>query len=161
LLVDVLTEIGRGQGTNDLDPWEYIEKAVEQVETTDLQVNLAFYAGAMGDRGSIANIREGNFTVGHLFAAAFRSMAVNYDACARRLSPGGEWRRVVFSGGVAQRFPRLRRKILKRLGGSVEHRQCATTEDTLSGLLTLALVCAGRAATVAEASRLVGDAALT
>jgi sugar (pentulose or hexulose) kinase len=161
LLVDLLTDIGRPQRTHDLDPWENIEKAVEQVETTDLQVNLAFYAGAMGDRGSIANIREGNFTVGHLFAAAFRSMAVNYVACARRLSRSEEWRRVVFSGGVAQRFPRLRREILKRLGGNVEHRLCSVTEDTLCGLLTLALVCSGRAATVAEASRLVGDAALS
>jgi sugar (pentulose or hexulose) kinase len=141
LLVDLLTEIGRAGGCDGPDPWEYIEQAVDRVESSDLEVDLAFYAGAMGTCGRIANVREDNLTVGHLFAAAFRSMADNYAACARRLSPAGDWQRVVFSGGLAQRFARLRREILARLGGK-EYRLCPSTEDTLLGLLTLAGICA-------------------
>jgi sugar (pentulose or hexulose) kinase len=142
LLVDLLTEIGRAGGAGGPDPWEYVEQAVDRVGASDLEVDLAFYAGAMGRCGRIANIREDNLTVGHLFAAAFRAMADNYAACARRLSPGGDWQRVVFSGGLAQRFPRLRQEILSRLGGK-EYRLCPSTEDTLLGLLALARVCAG------------------
>jgi sugar (pentulose or hexulose) kinase len=156
LLVKLLTEIS--QGTPGPDPWSYIEQALERVPTTDLEVNLAFYAGAVGDRGAIRNIREDNFTVGHLFAAAFANMAANYALCAGRLAPTGDWRRVVFSGGVAQHFPRLRKEILGRLGGCGDHRLCSSTEDTLQGLLVLALVCARRVKTVAEAGRLVEEA---
>ena len=65
---------------------------------------------ALGDRGRIANIREDNCTVGHLFAAAFRAMAGNYAICADRLSPGRDWQRIVFSGGLAKRFARLAAK---------------------------------------------------
>jgi hypothetical protein len=142
LLVDLLTEIGRAGPGDGPDPWDYIEQAVKRVGESDLEVDLAFYAGALGDRGRIANIREDNFTVGHLFAAAFRTMADNYAACAERLSPGRDWQRVVFSGGLAQRFARLRREVLDRLSAR-EHRVCPSAEDTLLGLLTLAGECAG------------------
>ncbi len=142
LLVDLLTEIGRSANAGGPDPWDYIGQAVDRVKASDLEVDLAFYAGAMGHGGRIANIREDNCTVGHLFAAAFAAMAANYAACARRLSPAGDWQRVVFSGGLAQRFARLRREILSRLGDK-EYRLCPSTEDTLLGLLTLARVCAG------------------
>jgi hypothetical protein len=83
-------------------------------------------------------------------------MAENYARAAAVLSPDRAWDRVVFSGGLAQKFPRLRREILARLGNP-PHRLCATDEDTMRGLLTLALVCAGRAATVVEATRFLAD----
>ena len=141
LLVDLLTEIPRSQGATLSDPWDTIDRAIAAIETTDLEVDLSFYAGALGDRGGIANLHEGNATIGHLFLAAFRSMARNYAACARRLSPGAEWSRVVFSGGLAQRFPRLRAEILRELGVA-DHRLCDAKEDTLLGLLNLAKRCA-------------------
>ena len=134
LLMRLLTEIGR---TDSAAAWDYVERAVDGVGATDLDVNLAFYAGALGDRGAIGNMREDNCTVGHLFVAAFRAMARNYAECARRLSSGRAWQRVVFSGGLPQRFVRLRREILAELGVA-EHRLCAAKEDTLAGLLTLA-----------------------
>ncbi|HJZ93053.1 MAG TPA: FGGY family carbohydrate kinase [Gemmataceae bacterium] len=148
VLVNLLTELGATR-----DPWERIARETEQVGSTDLEVNLSFFASGFGDRGSIANIREDNLTVGRLFAAAFRSMAENYEQCSRRLSPDRAWDRLVFSGGVAQRFERLRREVLSRLGDPT-WRLCPTEEDTLHGLLVLAHVCAGRAATVREATGL-------
>jgi sugar (pentulose or hexulose) kinase len=148
VLVNLLTELG---GTSD--PWEHIARETERVISTDLEVDLAFFASGFGDRGSIANIREGNLTVGQLFAAAFRWMAENYGQCSRRLSPGRAWDRLVFSGGLAQRFGRLRREVLNRLGDPT-WRLCPTEEDTLQGLLVLAQVCAGRTETVREATSL-------
>ena len=150
VLVDLLTEIGGG----DADPWDAIARAVEAVHDTDLRVNLAFFGGPFGDRGSLTNIGEHNLSVGHLFLAAFRDMAANYAACAARLSPGRDWRRVVFSGGLAHRFPSLRRAVLDALG-TADHRVCDSTEDTLTGLLVLALAAGGRAASISEAAELL------
>jgi sugar (pentulose or hexulose) kinase len=147
LLVALLGELAADQGAELADPWGYIARAVEATPATDLQVDLAFFASAVGDRGAIANIHEGNLTVGHLFRAAFERMAETYALCARRLAPDEDWQRLVFSGGLAQRMPSLRASILGRLGAA--HRDCATDEDALAGLLALALVCAGRAPSVA------------
>ena len=75
-LVGLLTEIGGG----DSDSWNYIRTATGAVGETDLEVDLSFFPCMTGDRGRIANIREENLSVGHLFVAAFRSMAENYAA---------------------------------------------------------------------------------
>jgi sugar (pentulose or hexulose) kinase len=133
VLVRLLTEMP-GSGT---EPWEYIAAATERVESTDLEADLAFFASSFGDRGRIDNIREDNLTVGELFVAAFRWMAKNYRDCAERLSPKKSLDRVVFSGGLAQRFERLRREVLSRLGGPPS-RVSEMEEETLRGLLILA-----------------------
>jgi hypothetical protein len=138
------------------DPWEYIRDAVEKVADSDLEVDLSFFASFSGDRGCIGNIHEGNLTVGQLFAAAFRFMAANYARCAAVLSPHHDWDRVVFSGGLALRFPRLRKDILVALGNP-PFRITPGEEDTLRGLMVLALVCEGRAATIEDAGRKIDD----
>ena len=153
LLVDLLSEMA-DRGRSEQDPWDYISDAVESVGESDLEVDLSFFASLTGDRGRIANIHEGNLSVGHLFAAAFRSMAANYARCAALLSPDRDWDGVAFSGGLALRFPRLRQDILAALGDP-PCRISTSEEDTLRGLLALALVCDGRAQTVAEASRML------
>jgi xylulokinase len=138
-LVDLLTEMSSTRS----DAWEYIRDAVDRVPETDLEMDLSFFPSFGGDHGRIANIREGNLTVGHLFAAAFRSMAANYSRAATVLSPGHEWDRVVFSGGLARRFPRLRREILAALGNPPS-RVSEGEEETMQGLLALAERCASR-----------------
>jgi hypothetical protein len=80
-------------------------------------------------------------------------MAASYAMCARRLSPEASWSRLVFSGGLAQNLPALRESITRQFGAP--YRVCSATEDTLQGLLALALVCSGRAATLAEAAAAV------
>lgn len=137
LLVELLTEMGRETGHPIAKPWDYIRNAVDRTESTDLAVDLSFFASLTGERGSIANIREGNLSIGHLFLAAFRTMAANYAHCAELLSPGRDWHRLVFSGGLALGFPRLRGEILAKLNVH-SHRLCDTEEDTLAGLLEFA-----------------------
>lgn len=149
LLVTLLCELAETQGVHVPDRWGAVARAVEATPTTDLTIDLAFFASAMGDRGAIGNIHEGNLSVGHLFRAAFERMAASYALCARRLSPEAGWSRLVFSGGLAQNLPSLRESVVRQLGAP--HRVCSTTEDALQGLLALALVCSGRAESLAEA----------
>jgi sugar (pentulose or hexulose) kinase len=153
VLLGLTSELASAQNIKLNDPWPVIEQAVAAVTDTDLAVDLAFFPSPVGQRGSISNIREDNLTVGQLFYAAFRNMADNYQACALRLSPNQDWHRLVFSGGLAQRLELLRRMILAKL--ECPHRLVATAEDTLLGLLALALVIDGRAPSVEAATQIL------
>src|SRR5262249_17044334 len=149
LLLALLCELAESQGLSVPDPWGAIARAVEATPATDLTIDLAFFASALGDRGAIGNIHERNLTAGHLFRAAFERMAATYAICARRLAPEADWTRLVFSGGLAQNLAALRETIVRQFGA--RYRVCATPEDTLQGLLALALVCSGRAASLSDA----------
>jgi len=135
VLIDLLTELARGEGVSLRDPWSTVARAVDAVPSSDLDVSLAYFAGPLGSAGHIQNIRLDNLSVGHLFRAAFQQMADDYFACACRLSPGRDWDRVVFSGGLPQKLPALRRMIADRFG--VPDRIVAVAEETLQGLLAL------------------------
>jgi sugar (pentulose or hexulose) kinase len=87
VLLGLLGELAAAQQIKLEDPWSYIQQAASTVANADLTVDLAFFPSPVGERGAISNIREDNLTVGHLFYAAFRNMADNYQACALRLSP--------------------------------------------------------------------------
>jgi sugar (pentulose or hexulose) kinase len=149
VLLGLAGELAAAQGLQPGDLWPVIEQAVTAVSETDLVVDLAFFPSPVGQRGAISNIREGNLTLGQLFYSAFRNMADNYAACALRLSPGRNWNMLVFSGGLAQKLDRLREMILARF--DCRYRLCDSTEDTLIGLLALALVIGGRAPSMAAA----------
>jgi sugar (pentulose or hexulose) kinase len=150
-LVHLLTELPRSQGLALADPWSYIAAAASKVVDNELSVNLSFFDSVGGKQGEISQIREQNLTVGHLFHAAFQNMAENYARAAGRLDPAGEWQRLVFSGGLAQKSPVLRELIQHRL--ALPARLCASEEDTLLGLLALGLAATGGSATVGEAIR--------
>lgn len=149
-LVDLLLELPRAEGFVAQNPWAAIAAAVEATPETDVQVDLAFFAGPVGERGALMNLREETLHVGHLFRAAFQAMARNYRLCADRLDPGHGWTQLVFSGGLAQRFVPLRAEIVRVFG--VPERLCPTAEDTLLGLMALALRASGRAADITDAT---------
>jgi xylulokinase len=142
VIVDLLTELSRAEGASLSDPWDYIAKQAAVVPPEELGVDLAFFAGPMGDRGGISNIRTDNLTVGALFRAAFRDMAENYLACARRIAPRENWSEVLLSGGLPQKMRVLRDMISRRFAATL--RDSTTTEETLMGLLTLARTIANR-----------------
>ena len=141
-LVRLLSELAEAQGIALPDPWTYIAQAAAAADPPNLQVDLAFFRSSCGDQGSITAMREEELTIGHLFRASFQNMADNFGVSARRLSPEQPWQRLVFSGGLVQRFPILRTLICEKFG--VEHRLSPTSEDTMLGLLVLGLAFTGR-----------------
>ncbi len=134
VLVDLLTELAAAQGVRLADPWEYIARAADEGADSDLSVDLAFFAGPLGDRGRIDRISLENLSAGTLFRAAFRHMAENYWQCAQRLSPNRAWQHVVLSGGLTQKVPVLRQFLSQRFG---QCRECAAGEEALLGLAGL------------------------
>jgi sugar (pentulose or hexulose) kinase len=115
-----------------------------------LGVDLNFFASPFGDRGTISNIRQDNLTVGHLFRAAFHNMTERYYDCALRIWPERSWQRLVFSGGLISKLEALRQIIQKRF--QTDYRLAPYAEDTLVGLLVMALAFSGKAASIAQAT---------
>jgi sugar (pentulose or hexulose) kinase len=152
-LIRLLTEISAP--ATEADPiWDYIQKQVQKTPNTDLGVEISFFRSPLGDEGKIAHMREENMTVGHLFSAVFKTMAENYHRCALRLSPGREWERLVFSGGLALNAPVLQQAILEKFGRPA-YRINELKEDTLTGLLILAMQIHRGARRLTECANLV------
>jgi sugar (pentulose or hexulose) kinase len=158
VIVDLLCELARSQGANLEDPWESIVRAAEEVEETDLEVDLNFFPTPRGDRGRIGNIRQDNLTMGHLFRAAFQNMADSFYDCAVRLDPQQSWENLLFSGGLACKLGVLRQVIQQRF--AAPYRMSPFEEDTLFGLLILASVFSTRARSVEELTRQLRGALL-
>lgn len=154
-LVKLLSELADAQGLPLADPWPTIIRRAAEAGRTEMRVNLAFFDSSCGDRGEITDIREEELTVGHLFRAAFQNIADNLYACALQIAPDQAWRYLVLSGGLAQ-IGLLRDLIADRF--QKEYRLCPSAEDTLLGLLALALAFTGRAASVEEAAGLLREA---
>jgi sugar (pentulose or hexulose) kinase len=131
--------------------WDYVTRVAAAADHSDLEVNLSFFPGPCGNRGSISNIREKNLTVGTLFRASFENMAENYYQCALRIWPDQRWTELVFSGGLARKVTTLRTTIEHRF--NAKSRLCPIEEDTLLGLLVLARAWSRRALLVEEAMK--------
>ena len=151
LLVELLGELAAAEGVTLRDPWAYIAREANQIGETELAIDLNFFGGRYGTEGAISHIKGENLKVGHVFRAAFESMAENYYKLALRIWPERGWQNLVFSGGLASKLEVLRRVIRQKFQSDFRMAPCA--EDTLLGLLVLAMAFSGRAASVKVAMR--------
>ncbi len=137
VLLDLLTELAKAEGVELRDAWKNVVRLANESHATGpsgLTADLAFFAGPMGDRGSVEGITTENFSVGSLFCAAFKNMADNYAACSQRLA-GGNWKSIVVSGGLVQAVPPLRSMIESHFTAPL---RCSSGEETFLGLAELA-----------------------
>ncbi len=155
-LVKLLSELAVSQGVELVDPWEYIIRSSAKVVSPKMRVNLAFYSSANGDQGAFTQVQEDELTTGHLFHAAFQSMADNYYSFAQQLSPEKDWNNLVFSGGLVQKIDLLRQIICDRF--NTQYRLSPAPEDTMLGLLALGRAFTGRNSTVSEAIYFLSEA---
>jgi xylulokinase len=138
VLVDLLTELPRRAGIELPSVWQSIAAAIDEAESAaagGLACDLAFFAGPLGNSGSITGITTENLTVGNLFRAALTNMADNYSRCADRLWPARDWQRVRISGGLTQSLPLLRQLVAARFPQPLCE---SAAEETLLGLVDVA-----------------------
>lgn len=152
-LIKLLTEFSEAQNVQVPDPWAYINAVTHQHVRSDLKVNLAFFPSSCGDTGSIGNLREDQMNVADLFTAAFENMADNYLDCVNRITGSQPHKRLVFSGGLVQKLGALQNIILNRF--HLPYRYPPGTEDTLMGLLIMALVNSGKVTDYMAATNLM------
>jgi sugar (pentulose or hexulose) kinase len=132
-LIGLLTELA---GAAEDGVWERIAAAVAAVPETDVRAAITYFPGPCGSAGFLENLHEGNMTAGHVFRAAFESMARNYAVCAGRLDAERAARGIVFSGGVARQIGLVRELTAAAL--QLPYRLSPHAEDTLYGLMVLA-----------------------
>lgn len=152
-LMRLLTELATAESVQLENTWANAERLARAAEPSDLALDLSFFAGALGNEGSITHIREDNLSAGGLFRAAYASMAQNYEQCALSLSLARAWQRIVFSGGLALQSPLLREEILSRF--NCPSRLAEGGEDALVGLLAVAMQAAGHATNITEARAMI------
>lgn len=132
--------------------WQKLQPAIEAAawaaepaaasEGAPLDVNISFFhTSAVARDGAIRGITEDNFNVGSLFYGAFRDMAQNYFRLHHRLhhrepETASDIRRIVCTGGLAERHPVLRRLIEEQFG--LPCSEVPYSGDALAGLLRLA-----------------------
>jgi sugar (pentulose or hexulose) kinase len=133
-LVALFAELTDADDTECL--WRTIIEKVDATPNTDVHANICFFETAIGNRGSFTELHMDNLRIGHIFRAAFESMAETYDSVARRVWPERDWQNLAFSGGLLSKIEPLRDAVQRRLG--VSARLCETGEDALEGLLRLA-----------------------
>ena len=127
-----------------------------EVEAASLQVDLAVFEGARGFRsgGGIGGLLEGGLTPENYLASVLRAFVTQYAEVLDQLDPCRRLEEVALGGGIARNLPHLA-ELLSRASGRTVRGACALDESLL-GLRALALRCAGRAPTAAEAWRLHG-----
>lgn len=136
VLFELLTELARAEGVTLNRAWEYIASSAANADGNGLSANLAFFAGPLGNCGSIEGITTDNLTVGNVFHASFRNMADNYRVCMDRLCSDRTGLRLALSGGLTRTVPVLRQLIEDRFRMPI--RDSAVAEETLLGLLEIA-----------------------
>lgn len=136
-LIRMFIEFSPEKSIEDPNIWSYLDEQVGKTKQTDIKIALTFFNGALGEKGYISHIRESELTIGHLFRAAFESMAENYYLCACRLSDQFAWDTLLFSGGLVKKTTNLQRIIANRFNG-IPIRLNSSEEDTLIGLQIMA-----------------------
>ena len=127
-----------------------------EVDAASLEVDLAVFEGArgFGAGGGIGGVLEGGLTPENYLASVLRAFVTQYAEVLDELDPGRRLESVALGGGIARNLPRLA-ELLSSASGRKVQGACALDESLL-GLRALALRCAGRTSTTAEAWRLHG-----
>jgi xylulokinase len=150
--VGFLEETARAGGAGAPDFWSQLAAlGPADVAAGTLDVGLAVFQGAWGyeDGGRLGRIQDGTLTVRNYLASLLRAFVAQYAALAPRLDPGRELGRIVLSGGLARRLPRLAGLLETATGYAVT--PPTALDESLLGLRALALVASGRAPTAAAA----------
>jgi hypothetical protein len=147
--VGLLEEAARAGGAVAPDFWSQLAAlGPPDVAAGTLDVGLAVFRGASGydDGGRLGRIEDGTLTVRNYLASLLRAFLAQYAALVPRLSELG---RLVLSGGLARRLPRLAGLLETATGYAVT--PPTALDESLPGLRALALVASGRAPTAAAA----------
>lgn len=131
-----------GISVADARIWEVVHAGAAE-DSRGIAVDTSFYArpGYLNG-GAISGIRPENLSIQTLFAAAYRDMARMYRENIQTLRK--DVREYVCAGGVSWKTPELLNAIERQSGKKC--RLSAISDESLSGLYQMALLCEGREA---------------
>jgi len=135
LLMEFVKSVGSdifGVDASDREVWAAIDSAAEKVQGCALDVDLRFSEGS----GCIGAIGQSGFSAGELFVGAWCSMAKACRQKAELLLGDEKIEKLILTGGVLRRNPRLVAMIEEQFG--IAATLPASSDDTMQGLLALA-----------------------
>jgi sugar (pentulose or hexulose) kinase len=143
VFVKFVEEIALKLGHTDIDSiWPLIMRESSDILDNSLKVDISvFSSSALPQKGFIQNIREDNFSIGHLFHGIFDNMAQNYYDLSKLL-PLDRVEHLKLSGGISLKNHILRELLKSKFTLDIE--LAPYKEDTLIGLFQIALVCSKR-----------------
>lgn len=155
VLVKFIEEIGHEIfGTKkQVDLWAKIGQLLENKNRhSQLKADLAFFKNNFTGltTGSFTNITEDNWTLVNMFVSAFECMAANYKIAYDRLRKNNLKGRIIFSGGLARKFPLLR--IITKEKLKKGSRLAPYDEEALTGLFIISLFIAKKTRNIKEAT---------
>jgi sugar (pentulose or hexulose) kinase len=105
---------------DDGEIWDFIFREADKRETPDMCVDLSFFTNPVtkNTKGGLSNIDENGFTVGNLFASAFKQMAENVRVCADRITDRNKISMILFSGGIVAKNAKLRDLIMSHFNAA-------------------------------------------
>ena len=113
--------------------WDKITHFAYASDSTQIKTDLGFFENSVNSsiKGSICNIGEYDLTIGNLFRSALEQMADNFCEVADRIISREDNYKILFSGGIANRFELVRNRICEYYSDySVQN----SDGDTLEGL---------------------------
>lgn len=119
--------------------WHIINSELSSLShySSDLSCDLSFFENALTDHsvGSITNISERNFLFENIMKSVFFQIVDNFVSSSLRLNKNlSRYDNVLFTGGIAQRMPKLAEEIIDKL--DVEKNKVnISVNDTLYGCL--------------------------
>lgn len=135
LLMEFIKSVGSdifGVEASDREVWAAIDSAAEKVQESALEIDLRFSEGS----GAVGAIGQSGFSAGELFVGAWCSMAKACRQKAELLLGDEKIEKLILTGGVLRRNPRLVSMIEKEF--CMAATLPASSDDTMQGLLALA-----------------------
>lgn len=155
VLIKFIEDIGHKifNANKKVDVWTKIGKILKnQDRSNNLKAGLTFFKNNFTglETGSFTNITEDNWTLANMFISAFECMAANYKIAYDRLRKNNSKGRIIFSGGLARKFPLLR--IITKEKLKKESCLAPYDEEALIGLFIISLFIAKKFKNIGEAS---------
>lgn len=115
--------------------WAVLLKAEQEGKETGLSCDLSFYENAATNsrQGSITHIEEYSLTLGNVMRTVFRQMSENFIRAADIVENNtSRVDRVIFSGGVARKIPKIREYISEHYRAGISTQ--TVSDETFFGL---------------------------
>ena len=124
---------------SDKEIWQVLQESSMNEAHSSINCDLSFFENAITShtKGSITEIAENSFMLDELMNAVINQMAENFVSAAERVNQNQpEIDSIIFSGGIASKWPNLVHLITERLNLNVA--VTVSKNDTLAGCLKYA-----------------------
>lgn len=150
------------ESNKKIDIWAKLNKLIENKQDSDHMVNrISYYQNNASPykSGLIDKISEHNLSIENIFFSALENMVTNYHQAYLKLHVPKKHVDIICSGGLIRRSKKLLELIRTKFDNKIG--LALYEEETLTGLLTLAIFCHKKLKTVKSATDILRKGKVT